>query len=74
MLLLVFVSDCLLFASLTNEGGFFRRRVPNELTLATQLIAWERPHNDAQVKIRWKFSTQVARRVFAQYYSASSNC
>jgi hypothetical protein len=38
------------------------------------LIAWERPRNGAQVKIRWKFSTHDARRVFAQYYPASSNC
>ena len=56
------------------ERQCLRRRLPDELTLATELIAWERPRNDAQVKIRWKFSTQDARRVFAKYYPASSNC
>ena len=56
------------------ERQCLRRRLPDELTLATELIAWERPRNDAQVKIRWKFSTQDARRVFAQYYPASLNC
>jgi hypothetical protein len=50
------------------------RRLPDELTLATELIAWERPRNDAQVTIRWKFNTQDARRVFAQYYPANSDC
>jgi transposase len=56
------------------ERQCLRRRLPDELTLATELIAWERPRNDAQVKIRWKFSTPDARRVFARYYPASSNC
>ena len=56
------------------ERQCLRRRLPDELTLATELIAWERPRNDARVQIRWKFSTQDARRVFAQYYPASSNC
>jgi hypothetical protein len=56
------------------ERQCLRRRLPDELTLATELIAWEQPRNDAQVKIRWKFSTQDARRVFARYYPASSNC
>jgi hypothetical protein len=51
-----------------------RRRLPNELTLATELIAWERPRNDAQIKICWRFSRQDARRVFAKYYPASSIC
>lgn len=56
------------------ERQCLRRRLPDELTLATELIAWERPRHDAQVQIRWKFSTPDARRVFAQYYPASSNC
>ena len=33
------------------ERQCLRRRLPDELTLATELIAWERPRNDAQVKI-----------------------
>jgi hypothetical protein len=56
------------------ERQCLRRRLLDELTLAPELIAWERPRNDAQVKIRWKFNKQDARRVFAKYYPASLNC
>ncbi len=45
-----------------------RRRLAAKFTLATELIAWERPRNDACVTIRWKFTKQDARRVFAKYY------
>ena len=53
-----------------------RRRLGNEFTLATELVAWEQPRNAACVTIRWKFTTQDARRVFAKYYSdpAISGC
>jgi hypothetical protein len=51
-----------------------KRRLPDEFTLGTELIAWERPRNDARVTIRWKFSKEDARRVFAKYYPATSNC
>jgi hypothetical protein len=50
------------------------RRLGNAFSLATELVAWERPRNDAQVKIRWKFTTKDARRVFAKYYPALSGC
>jgi DDE superfamily endonuclease len=53
-----------------------RRRLGNEFTLATELVAWEQPRNEACVTIRWKFTTQDARRVFAKYYPdpAISSC
>lgn len=56
------------------ERQCLKRRVHDEFTLATELIAWERPRNAACVKIRWKFGKQDARRVFARYYPATSNC
>ena len=56
------------------ERQCLRRRLAHEFTLATELIAWERPRNDAQVRIRWRFTTQDARRVFANYYPATSSC
>ena len=40
----------------------------------TELVAWENPRNDARVTIRWKFTKEDARRVFAKYYPASLNC
>jgi hypothetical protein len=53
-----------------------RRRLAHEFTLATELVAWEQPRNDACVTIRWKFTTKDARRVFAKYYPdpAISSC
>ncbi len=53
-----------------------RRRLGDAFTLATELVAWEKPRNDACVTIRWKFTTKDARRVFAQYYPdpATSSC
>ena len=50
------------------------RRLSDAYTLATELIAWERPRNDAAITIRWKFSKEDARRVFAKYYPAGLNC
>lgn len=51
-----------------------RRRLSNEFTLGTELVAWEQPRNDRRVMIRWKFTKDDARRVFAKYYPATSNC
>jgi hypothetical protein len=45
-----------------------KRRLGHEFTLGTELVAWEKPRNDAMVTIRWKFTQQDARRVFAKYY------
>lgn len=51
-----------------------RRRLGDAFTLATELIAWEKPRNDARVTIRWKFTRKDAQRVFAKYYPAISSC
>jgi len=45
-----------------------KRRLGNEFTLGTELVAWEKPRNTASVTIRWKFTKEDARRVFAKYY------
>lgn len=50
-----------------------KRRLPDEFALGTELVAWEKPRNDAKVTIRWKFTVQDARRVFARYYPAPQN-
>lgn len=52
------------------ERQCLRRRLANEFLLGTELVAWEKPRNDARVTIRWKFTKQDARRVFARYYPA----
>lgn len=44
------------------------RRLGDAFRLATELVAWEQPRNQACVTIRWKFTTKDARRVFAKYY------
>jgi hypothetical protein len=46
-----------------------KRRLRDEFTLGTELVAWETPRNDAKVTIRWKFTKDDARRVFAKYYA-----
>lgn len=51
------------------ERQCLRRRLADEFTLGTELVAWEKPRNDARVTIRWKFTKQDARRVFAKYYA-----
>lgn len=50
------------------ERQCLRRRLGDEFTLGTELVAWEKPRNDARVTIRWKFTKEDARRVFAKYY------
>jgi DDE superfamily endonuclease len=44
------------------------RRLPNEWTLALEIIAWENPRNAAKAKIHWSFTVEDARRVFAAHY------
>ena len=50
------------------------RRLPDEWTLAMELLAWEQTSNDIQRKINWSFTTDVAKRVFAEYYSVFLSC
>ena len=50
------------------ERQCLKRRLGDEFTLGTELVAWEKPRNHAGVTIRWKFTKEDARRVFAKYY------
>ena len=56
------------------ERQCLRRRLADEFTLGTELVAWEQPRNAAAVTIRWKFTTRDARRIFAKYYPAELYC
>ncbi len=46
------------------------RRLPDEWTLALELLAWEETNNARARKINWSFSVDDAKRVFADFYSA----
>lgn len=50
------------------------RRIPDEWTLALELIAWEDQRNQAEAKIHWRFSVEDARRVFREHYPSFSSC
>ena len=44
------------------------RRLPDEWTLTTEIIAWEHVRNDKKAKIRWNFTVEDARQVFKEHY------
>lgn len=44
------------------------RRLPDEWTLATEIIAWENRRNAAKRRIHWAFSLDDARTVFKDHY------
>jgi hypothetical protein len=44
------------------------RRIPDEWTLATEIIAWETNRNSAKTPIRWTFTLDDARQVFREHY------
>jgi len=44
------------------------RRLPDEWTLALEIIAWENSCNAAKAKIHWSFTVEDARHVFAAHY------
>lgn len=44
------------------------RRLPDEWTLALEIIAWEHTRNAAKAKIHWSFTVEDARHVFAAHY------
>ena len=50
------------------------RRIPNEWTLITELVAWEQARNAKNAKIRWNFTVQDARNVFKEHYPTSLTC
>jgi len=44
------------------------RRLPDEWTLALEIIAWENTRNAAKAKIHWAFTVDDARHVFPALY------
>ncbi len=44
------------------------RRLPDEWTLALEIIAWENARNAAKAKIHWSFTVEDARHVFPALY------
>ena len=45
-----------------------KRRLPDEWTLATEIIAWETERNCVRSPIRWTFTLDDARHVFRDHY------
>lgn len=54
---------------MTKQG--LKRRLPDEGSLALELIAWENAANASHRQIHWSFTVEDARRVFADYYPSS---
>ena len=50
------------------------RRVPDEWTLTTEIIAWEDARNAKKANIRWNFTIHDARVVFKEHYPTSLTC
>jgi len=50
------------------------RRLPDEWTLTTEIIAWEHARNDKKAKIRWNFTVDDARQVFKEHYPTTLTC
>jgi len=50
------------------------RRIPNEWTLITEIVAWETTRNAKRAKIRWNFTVDDARNVFKEHYPTALTC
>ena len=50
------------------------RRLPDEWTLTTEIIAWEESRNAKNASIRWNFTVDDARIVFKDHYPTSLTC
>jgi len=44
------------------------RRIPDEWTLGTEIVAWEEVRNAKKAKIRWNFTVEEARKAFREHY------
>jgi hypothetical protein len=53
------------------SGQCLSRRIADDWTLRYQIAAWENARNARKAQIRWKFTTEDARKVFKQYYPTS---
>lgn len=49
------------------------RRIADEWTLATEIIAWETARNIKKAKIRWNFTVADARKVFKEHHPTISD-
>jgi len=50
------------------------RRLPDEWTLITQILAWEETRNAKKASIRWNFTVEDARIVFKEHYPTALTC
>jgi hypothetical protein len=50
------------------------RRLPDEWTLTTQILAWEETRNAKKASIRWNFTVADARIVFKEHYPTPLIC
>ena len=50
------------------------RRIPNEWTLITEIVAWEEARNVKKAKIRWNVTVDEARNVFKEHYPTALTC
>jgi hypothetical protein len=50
------------------------RRIPNEWTLITEIVAWEDLRNEKKATIHWNFTVEEARNVFKEHYPTSLTC
>ena len=50
------------------------RRLPDEWTLTTEIIAWEEARNAKKASIRWNFTVNDARIVFKELYPTALTC
>ena len=50
------------------SGQCLSRRISDEWTLQTEIAYWEIARNEHKMQIRWKFTTDEARKIFKQYY------
>jgi DDE superfamily endonuclease len=50
------------------------RRIPDEWTLITEIVAWEQARNEKKAKIRWNFTVDDARTVFKEHYPTALTC
>lgn len=53
------------------SGQCLSRRIADDWSLRFEIAAWENDRNDRKAQIRWRFTTEEARKVFKQYYSTS---
>ena len=49
------------------------RRIADEWSLGTEIIAWEDARNKKKAKIRWNFTVADARQVFKDHYPTISD-